>query len=121
MMVTVEFHKAFFLLLVVSRLLIGVGFVGIAIELCIIVRALGGYLLFRRTVMIFATFIGTCGLSRLVDGYLLLSMLGGPIPSHEMLIWVFDSISAVVALSAMIILFPVMWNATGGHCKIPEL
>lgn len=121
MMVTVEFHKTFLLLLAVSRLLIGVGFVGIAIELCIIVRALGNYLLFRRTVMIFAAFIGACGLSRLVDGYSLLSVLAGPIPSREMLIWIFDSISAVMALPAMVILFPVAWNATGGHCKIPKL
>lgn len=120
-MIVLEFHRDFLWLLVASRLMIGVGFIGIALELLIIVHYLSTTLLFRRTISLFAMSMGACGISRLVDGYLLLTMTAGPIVSHEAIIWAFDSMSAIISFAAMIIMLPLVWNAMGGHCRITEL
>lgn len=101
--------------------MIGVAFLGIGLELLIIVYYLNTTLLFKRTIIMFAVAIGACGLARLVDGYFILTMASGPIISHEIMIWAFDSMSAVVSFAAMIIMLPLVWNAMGGHCRITEL
>lgn len=120
-MVDFRFDMRFVWLLFISRASIGIAFVGIAIELVVIVRALSSALLFRRTVLMFAIFIGACGTARLVDAYLMFDMMGGPIHTHEVLIWVFDTASAITSLSAMVALIPLVWNATGGHCHVRGL
>ena len=116
-MVSIKLHESFLLLLEVTRITIGIGFIGAAIEIVAIVHALGKSLLFPRTLTIFAICIGTCGLSRLVDGYLLPTMIESPSYPHEILIWIFDSASASAALALMIMLFPMMLNARGHHWK----
>lgn len=113
-----HFDRDFVWMLFASRTIIGVAFAGIAIELLIIVRALSRALLFRRTILMFAVFIGACGFARLIDAYLMFHMLGGPLRAHEMLILTFDTVSAITSLSAMVALVPLVWNATGGHCHI---
>src|SRR5581483_12185198 len=109
-MIIFEFHRSFIWLLVVSRMMIGLGFTGIGLELLIIVRSLNSALLFRRTILIFAFAIGACGIARFVDGYFMLGMTAGPLVSHEATIWIFDTISAVISVSAMIILLPLTWK-----------
>lgn len=120
-MIIFEFPRSFVWLLVVSRMMIGFGFLGIAVELLLIIHSLNGTLLFRRTILIFAIAIGACGIARFVDGYFMLSMTAGPIVSHEVAIWVFDSISAIISVSAMVILAPLTWNAMGGHYPLKNL
>lgn len=121
MMVLFEFDRSFIWLLVVSRMMIGIGFVGVSIELAIIVRFLQRDLLFRRTLTMFAAAIGACGVSRVVDGCFLFSMMGPPVVSHEVVIWVFDSVSAVMSIAALLIMLPLVWNAMGGHFKLKTL
>lgn len=91
---------------------------GVAIELFIIIRYLSGALPFRRLAFMFAGFIGVCGISRIVDGYLLLTMKGSPVLTHELLEWAFDSLAAAMSLAMMAVLIPLAWNAMGGHWRI---
>lgn len=120
-MVDFHFDMDFVWLLFISRTIIGIAFLGIAVELIIIVRALSAALLFRRTILMFSIFIGACGTARLIDAYLMFDMMNGPIRMHEMLIWAFDTTSAATSMAAMVALIPLVWNALGGHCRIGGL
>lgn len=119
--IILEFHRLFIGLLAVSRLIIGIGFVGVCLELLIIVRALKDVLLFSRTVRMFALAIGVCGVARLVDGYLLLGIGEQPLVWREVTVWVFDTLSAVTSQAAVIVILPLMWNALGGHIWLKKL
>lgn len=120
-MIMFEFQRSFLFLLVASRIIIGIGFVGTCLELLIIVHALKSVLLFSRTVTMFALAIGACGVARLVDGFLLLTMPVPPIFSHEVAIWAFDTLSAAMSLAAVIVMVPLVWNALGGHVWLKRL
>lgn len=112
MFVVTPDQHALLYLFVVIRIMIGASFLGVCLELSLLVYKLRETLIFKRTVLIMATFIGFCGLSRIADAALLFQMTS---IKHSLLLPTFlaDGLSAVAGVAAMLTLLPFVLNIYG--------
>lgn len=109
------------------RLLIGVGFVTIAAQLLTIRHVLSVQLLFQRTVLVFSTFIGMCGVARVVEAAQLWQAAGHgcaitcPSGYIDYISLACDVLSAICAFSGTIAVVPITLNALGWHIQLKRL
>lgn len=109
------------------RLMIGVGFITIGAQLLTIRYAMGVALLFRRTILIFATFIAMCGAARMAEAMQLFhaASRGCHIVcasgSYDYISLTFDTLSAICAFSGAIAVTPITLNALGWHIQLKRL
>lgn len=116
-----------------ARLAIGFSFLTISIEVTIIVASLGDMLLFRRTLSIFALFVGACGISRLLEAistYLVIDQVVAAATKFDLLRaaypypWILMTAEIGTALSglgAMVVLVPLVLNARGWRIRLDRL